>query len=66
MGATTFDAAAKNSIGGQGCLVHLVVHGQRQNYDIVKRMPEWEWLGLDSLASFELNQVMLSLKAARP
>ena len=46
--------------------MHLVVHGRRHNYDIVKRMPEWERLGPDSLASFELNQVMLSLKAARP
>ena len=47
MGAATFDAATKNSFGGQGCLVHLVVHGQRHNYDIVRRLPELERLGPD-------------------
>ena len=47
MGAATFDSATKNSFGGQGCLVHLVVHGQRHNYDTVKSKTEWERLGPD-------------------
>ena len=47
MGAATFDAATKNSFGGQGCLVHLVVHGQRHNYDTVRRLQELDQLGPD-------------------
>ena len=36
-----------NSFGRQGSLVHLVVHGQRHNYDTVRKLPELERLGPD-------------------
>ena len=45
MGAATFDSATKNSFGGQGCLLHLVVHGQRHNYDTVRKPLELQRLG---------------------
>ena len=40
MGADRFDAATQNAFGAQGCLVQLVVHGQRHNYQTVKSLPE--------------------------
>ena len=45
MGASKFDAATQNSFGGLGCVVHLVVHGQRHAYNTAMRSPESELLG---------------------
>ena len=44
---SAFDAATKISFTGLGCFVRLVVHGQRHNYDTVRRLPESELLSPD-------------------
>ena len=35
--------------------MHLVVHGQRHNYDTVKRKTEWERLGPDATEAAEFR-----------
>jgi len=46
MGCDTFSKATENSLGQQGCLVHLVVHGQRHRYGTVQKRADLADIGL--------------------
>ena len=40
IGSSTIDKATQNSFGDKGCLVHLVVHGQRNAYNTSRKSAE--------------------------